>query len=232
MAGDSDPNSDAKTSGGGGDGWSGFLTELLKGFLILRDVFGYAFPGAIFLGIGILSKRIDPQKLRAAYLSYPLPLWAIAALVIVTCYAIGNILAAIAYMRWNWSPSSPTSVTAARLDARLRYPALLVEADRREIIAMFRGSTGMALLLGVVFFYWLDWLPYQWMFILGAVALLVPFYFGTMPYLSIVQEATVQAAKLSDEKAKENAAAAAAPQSKAGRGLVDALKAWLAPLFK
>jgi len=230
MADDSDSKSDAKKSGD--DGWSGFLTELLKGFLILRDVFGYAFPGAIFLGVGILSNRIDPQKLRDAYRSYPLPAWSIAALVIVACYAVGHILAAIAYLRWDWPSAEepPTSVTAAMLDARLRYPVLLVESDRREILAMFRGSTGTGLVLGVVLFYWLKWVPYEWMFVLGGVALLIPFHFSTMRHLNVVKQATVDAAKLSDAKAKENAAAAAAPE--ASKGLVDALKAWLAPLFK
>ena len=102
--------------------------------------------------------------------------------------------------------------------------------DRREILAMFRGSTGTGLVLGVVLFYWLKWVPYEWMFVLGGVALLIPFHFSTMRHLNVVKQATVDAAKLSDAKAKENAAAAAAPE--ASKGLVDALKAWLAPLFK
>ena len=39
--------------------WPGFVAQLNSTFNLLRDVFGYAMPGGVFIATGLLSKRFS-----------------------------------------------------------------------------------------------------------------------------------------------------------------------------
>jgi len=98
----------AGASGNSSDGvqsWPGFFAELVKSFLLLRDIFGYALPGAVFLGIGVISHRISFQQLSDLLQPYEMPGWMALIFVLGACYVTGQILAAIAYLPidlWKW----------------------------------------------------------------------------------------------------------------------------------
>lgn len=90
----------------GAAGWPQFLSELTKSFLILRDIFGYALPGAVFVAMGMVGGQAPVrhiQQLMAGY--YPgLSGWAWALIALVASYLAGNIMAQVAYIWWNtWS---------------------------------------------------------------------------------------------------------------------------------
>ena len=78
--------------------WPGLLAQLNKTFLLIRDLFGYALPGGVFLAIGILSKRFSVIDIKSFFFPYQTPVWAIFILLVGACYIVGDILATIAYM--------------------------------------------------------------------------------------------------------------------------------------
>lgn len=88
-------------NGSGGDSWPGFLSELTKSFLILRDVFGYALPGGVFLSIGVLCKRFSLSDIKYLLDPYQLPAWLAVLVGLAGCYAVGHVMAGIAYLFFN-----------------------------------------------------------------------------------------------------------------------------------
>jgi len=131
--------------------WPGFLAELSKGFLILRDVFVYALPGAVFLSVGLLCRRYSLRDVQYYLLEpYKLPPWLALVLGLGVCYAIGHVMAAIAYLRYNFG--NFTEVPVKLIQARGQHPELLIELDRQSTMTMIPGPTGLSLLLGSSFF--------------------------------------------------------------------------------
>src|SRR5260370_2336248 len=76
-------------------GWSGLLIELVRGFILLRDVIGYAMPGVVFLGLVVLADRNN--RLTALKNAYQFSAWGTVVLAVIACYTVGNVLAAVAY---------------------------------------------------------------------------------------------------------------------------------------
>ena len=152
-------------------GWPGLLSELQKSFNLLRDVFGYAMPGAVFLSIGLLSGRISLGQVNKLLNPYQPPTWAVVALLIIVCYVVGQVLAAVAYTPSNlrkyfrarknpadpWVKHHPTEVSGHLLEIQRLYPGFLSSLERRETIAILIGSTMVALLGGALVFC-LTWL--------------------------------------------------------------------------
>jgi len=208
----------AKSGNGGGDSnsWPGFLSELSKGFLILRDIFGYAFPGAVFLAIGALNKDFSLQNFHDKFLSL-LPTWIVVTVGLAACYAIGHVLSAIAYFffnTWKWplgqgkhtsakqpSKSGPTLSSPELILARERHPELMAEAERQSVMTQLRGSTGVAMVLGpLVFGPFRSNISYSyWMLILAGLFQWVVFFFSAMPHVNDLKANTVRAAELSDQ---------------------------------
>ena len=94
--------------------WPGFLSELNKTFGLIRDVFGYALPGGVFLAIAVMAKRaghggFSLSDVKTA-VPFHIPAWLAFLALLAACYAIGDVLAAIAYMpvglmKWfQWLP--------------------------------------------------------------------------------------------------------------------------------
>jgi hypothetical protein len=144
--------------------WPSVVNLLLDTFLLLRDIFGYALPGGLFLAVGIISGRLSLSRLDALLAPYHPPTWALAILLITGCYLVGHVLAGIAYLRndfWKlfhlndteWMADYPTEVNGRDLYLRHYYPGLFREWDRRETLAMLTYCTVAALLLGWIVFF-------------------------------------------------------------------------------
>jgi len=89
-------------SGDGASSWPGLFAQLNKTFDLIRDVFGYALPGAVFLAIGVMAKKaglggFSLQDVKGA-VPFQVPGWALFLGTLAACYATGDIMAAIAYM--------------------------------------------------------------------------------------------------------------------------------------
>ena len=78
--------------------WPGLLGQVNKTFDLIRDVFGYALPGAVFLAIGLISRRYTLDALDHLLSPYTLTAWAAFIVVVAASYAAGNVMAAIVYM--------------------------------------------------------------------------------------------------------------------------------------
>jgi hypothetical protein len=213
----------AKSSddGGGSDSWPGFLSELSKSFLILRDVFGYALPGAVFLSIGVLCRRFSLHDVQYYLLDpYHLPAWLAALLGLGTCYAVGHVLNAIAFLRWDF-PEKPskahrsqgsvppaaleqcsTEVPTRLIDIRGRRPELLTELERQSTMTQFRGSAAVAMVLGSLLFYWFPTPPLGWLLALAGVFQFAIFYLSAMPHIERLKTSTIEAAELADQADK------------------------------
>jgi hypothetical protein len=200
---------DGSDSGGG---WPGFFTYLNQTFDLVRDVFGYALPGGVFFAIGILSGRFNLQDVdKLLSPPYQPPAWAAVGVALAACYAMGHILAALAYLvpdllkivfhlckRDGWVKKFHTEVTPKMLEIRRRHPDFFVSIDRRETMALTTGGVGMAMLLGFIVFYWHRPLPQRLFFNDGKLflwgGLFILFEFGTAFFHLIrVREAIVEA---------------------------------------
>ncbi len=203
---------DAKDSAKSGDSaqtWSGLISELQKSFNLLRDVFGYAMPGAVFLSIGLMSGRIKVRQVSELLAPLTVPTWAIVALLIIVCYVVGQVLAAVAYTPSNilkalWAKKHPawvkkqyTEVSPELLEVQRHYPGFLLTLDRRETIGIFIGSTMVALLGGTAVFY-LHWFTLPRALLLGGLILLVDFW-TVFSHLGRVRTAIEAASKLAAE---------------------------------
>lgn len=78
--------------------WPAFLAQVNNTFNLLRDVFGYAMPGGVFLAIGLISKRFSLSDVDELLSPYHPPTWAYFILAVCACYIVGDMLAATAYM--------------------------------------------------------------------------------------------------------------------------------------
>jgi hypothetical protein len=163
------------SDGGSSGSWPGFLSELTKNFLILRDIFGYALPGAVFLAIGLFSRRFSLRDVQYFFEPYQLPVWLGLTLGLVACYTAGHVMAQLAYFPDNWKAwrrmmkakadakrkdkvTDPQKteckcLNPVLIEIRESHPALLTEYDRQSTISQFRGGVGAAMLLGFVVFY-------------------------------------------------------------------------------
>jgi hypothetical protein len=165
--------------GGNSGSWPGFLSELTKNFLILRDIFGYALPGAVFLAIGLFCRRFSLRDVQYFFEPYKIPAWLGLTLGLVACYTAGHVMAQLAYLPDNWKawrrmmkakadasadadgkPKAAVeekteckSLDPVLIEIRESHPALLTELDRQSTISQFRGGVGAAMLLGFVVFY-------------------------------------------------------------------------------
>jgi hypothetical protein len=212
----------AKSNGGdgGADSWPGFLSELTKSFLILRDIFGYALPGAVFLSIGVLCRRFSLGDVQQLLRPYQLPAWLAVAVGLGACYTVGHVMAQLAYFFYNtwkfpWSQNvgsfhwprkkaksgaagadektSHTLAPCELINLREDHPALLTEWDRQTIMTQLRGSTGAALLVGYLVFYAFPTPPIGVMAGAAGAFLLLVFWFSAMPHMDELTDRTIVA---------------------------------------
>jgi hypothetical protein len=221
-------------------GWSGLLSELQKSFNLLRDVFGYAMPGGVFLSIGLLSGRISLRQFKQLLDPYQLPDWGVVAVLTLVCYVVGQVLAAVAYtpaslrkyyrVKRNpedpWVKDHPTEVSGHLLEVKRLYPGFVASLERRETLAIFIGSTMVALLAGWLVFCH-SWLNLCCTLVIAGIILFIDFW-TAMPHLERVQnavsEAYIEAEKYEKERRNSGTASAANPDE-VKQALVELIKA-------
>jgi hypothetical protein len=163
-------------------GWAKVVEELIRSFEILRDIFGYALPGGVFLGIGVLTGKINLATVAAQLKPLLLPAWAGAILLIAGAYVTGQILAAVAYTPWSiakwmvwlgnhehfqpdspekrttpgtaldWLLWHPTEVSPEVVKIRTARPELCSTLERRETLTVLEGAVTIALGAGAFLF--------------------------------------------------------------------------------
>lgn len=212
--------------------WSDVVHELISSFLLLRDIFGYALPGAVFLGIGVLSGRLRLKDLHELLSAYQPPTWVVIAASIAACYVVGHVLASIAYLRIDIYKvilkllkseslkDYPTEVNADDLYYRHYYADLFQDKERRETLSLFTFATMTGLLLGFVVFCWLE-LSFK-----AAIGLAGLFLFAdsltTMGHLKRVRTAIHEAGNRIMENDRKTAPPAGQDQQDANAGHPDA----------
>ncbi len=163
--------------------WPGFVGQLNKTFMLVRDAFGYALPGGVFLTIGLICQSYNLSELKSLLSPYTLPSWAAFIAVVAACYTAGALMAATAYMPigvakyivWmldrhvqhvdkptegslrDWLINNPTEVTSEILQIRVQHVEILNTLDRRETLNLMAGSMAAALLTGWYVFCYAHW---------------------------------------------------------------------------
>ena len=195
--------------------WPGFVDQLNKTFMLVRDVFGYTFPGGVFFVVGLITGKISLAKISSWLQPWQPRGWAAAFLAVWAAYIMGHVLVTIVYLPIDLLKcyyayrikharnhqeakeytakleSVPTEVTAPMLTIRESHPGFFGTLDRRETMAMLAGATGGALVVGTAIF-GRPWDYSCWMLALVGVALLLDFA-TAMPHLQRVREAIIAA---------------------------------------
>lgn len=153
--------------------WS-LLGNLVRSFLLLRDLFGYLIPGLVFVASAIYyvfpERFANKSPLVIANLaSDAVKNWPILIALVVAAYVAGHCLVAIGYMLYDLvrkvarikSPLTADAQAQARKDLhyyRHAYPDVFVERDRRSTINILRIGLAVALVID-----WFAWpAPYRW----------------------------------------------------------------------
>lgn len=91
-------------SGDGASNWPVLVGQINSTFMLIRDAFGYALPGAVFLTIGVIAKNgcetcggFTLKQLGDA-IPFEIPAWGGLLATLAASYAAGNVMAAIVYM--------------------------------------------------------------------------------------------------------------------------------------
>ncbi len=165
--------------------WPALVDQINQTFNLVRDVFGYALPGAVFLAVSLISGRFTLARVQSLLSPYHLPPWVAFVAVVAACYPVGTVMAAAAYMPFmlaktavwildiiskppdppkgvrgcltKWLATHPREVTAEILQIRAHHPKLLDTLDRRETLALLAGSMTTALLGGWYVFCCAKW---------------------------------------------------------------------------
>ncbi|MBZ5696571.1 MAG: hypothetical protein LAN36_14575 [Acidobacteriia bacterium] len=194
-----------------GTSWTDLLAYLIRSFILLRDVFGYALSGGVFLLIGIYSGHVHLQEdVFSIAGAYP-PKWAIAIIVIALCYVSGHFVIAAVYsvpdayglIKKRFSTNSKEEKEEKQLQEasdllvyRKEYPDIFIELDRRAIIALLRRGLAGSLVVGLAIFYCLYQHP-RTLLALGALIMLFNAYTAGchIGYMSKVTLRAAQTAK-------------------------------------
>jgi len=194
--------------------WPGFVDQLNKTFMLVRDVFGYTLPGGVFFVVALASGRVTLAQVSRLLLPYKPHGWAAFLLAVWASYIMGHILITIVYfpidllkLRYRHQPHRlrriPTEVVPEILRIREDHPKFLTDLDLRETMAMLGGGTGGALVIGAATFCTTWDLPCK-MFVIVGLLLLLDFV-TAMPHLERVREATIEADRQAKEAEKHDA---------------------------
>ena len=131
------------------------LGNLVSGFLLLRDVFGYVIPGAVFLAI---VAHTHGGSSHPPVSDTP---WFVFLILLLASYVIGQILVTIGYtfyggVGWIRRGMRRATTDNARADEqytnlqyyRYLYPAMFNERDRRDTVNILRIGLAVAFVVG------------------------------------------------------------------------------------
>jgi hypothetical protein len=142
--------------------WS-LLGSLISSFLLLRDLFGYAIPGAVLVAIATYPELSDPNRLQLPLANEPT--WFKLIVAVTGAYVIGQVLATIGYTLYtnkkvqsllNWItvryngqiPAQPDpTMDVDALYFRYLYPSIFLEVDRRDTLTILRVALSIAFVL-------------------------------------------------------------------------------------
>ena len=188
--------------------WTRLLADLVRGFILLRDLFGYVLPGAFFLLIGAqsghLSSFADLSKIPGAE-SHPwmavflllLLSYVLGHFLVVTFYFIPDVIDLIKMVVRKWRRKEADANKAKHKSDYLRYheeyPDIFIEYDRQSIIALLRQGLAASLLLGLLVFYRLYSHPLRVMAAAGVI-MLINTYFGGR-HIKELKKLTLKAAE-------------------------------------
>jgi hypothetical protein len=144
------------------------LGTLVSGFLLLRDVFGYLLPGALFLVL--VGSHTPPHQsawLIALSANFPfvsVHFWFFTTTMLLVSYLAGQILVAIGYesahlvecsVGWIKGKKRPEAQPPSvdELYYRYLYPSIFTEVDRRGTINILRLGVAFSLLTGSGFLF-------------------------------------------------------------------------------
>jgi len=200
-----------------------FLGSLVSGFLLLRDIFGYIIPGAVFAALALVKtipffhdhpQYIDPFR--------PLPSWLDIFIGVVALYVVGQLLVAVGYTLYEafdalkrMAGAKPETLHPKAAEARAKkaaerkqeridgirertyywymYPSMFNELDRRNTINILRVGLALALTAGAWFVLQVSIVPASVSLACG-IFLLVNGYRG-MTHIAEYAKGTVAAAR-------------------------------------
>src|SRR5258708_23867021 len=124
-----------------------FLENTTNSFLLLRDIFGYAVPGAVVVGMAAYRyPAISPLKWAS------FPPWFLVVIVIGLCYISGQVSVSLGCTLFGLTdkilkrlPLRPDA--SDLLYYRYLYPPLFSERDRRDTINVMRIGLGISLVI-------------------------------------------------------------------------------------
>ena len=136
------------------------MIDLVRNFLLLRDIFGYLLPGIVFLLLGMLTGRfLIPDWLAILDLSF----WQRVFVFLIMALVAGHVLVAISYLPANLKQlgearkklaESPTELSGDEIEGRARFPGLFMEYDRRTTQSIMVSGLAIAFLLTALMVYW------------------------------------------------------------------------------
>lgn len=182
--------------------WSDLLAELVRSFVLMRDVFGYLLPGAFFLLIGMQSGHLEEFVGKAKLPSPDSHPWLFSISFVVVSYILGHFLVATSYVHLNVASivrelqrrprerriadnkkqendereaakdKSADQQAADLLRYHQDFPKIFIEHDRQSIMALLRQGLTAALLLGVLVFYCLYDRQF-WVMVVAGIVMLI-----------------------------------------------------------
>ena len=188
--------------------WTKLLADLVRGFILLRDVFGYLLPGVLFLLIGAQSGHLSSFADVSRLSSMDLPRWVVVLLLLVISYMIGHFLVATFYfipdliglikqairkLKKKEPDAEKEKARSELLRYHKEYPDIFIELDRQSILALLRVGLAGSLLLGLLVFYGLYPHPLRVMAAAGVLMLINTIFGGV--HLKELRKASVKAAK-------------------------------------
>lgn len=194
--------------------WTDLLAGLIRGFVLLRDVFGYILPGFVFLLIGIRSGRVPEFNEFCKICGVDSPRWMAGILVLITSYVLGHFVVATVFFpldlvrlireKIGKKENGEEQKSKEELDAqsqeasdllryRKRYAEIFIELDRRSILALLRTGLAGSVLLGLVTFYWLY--PYRRSLVFAAGAIMLFSANGAYRHVKGMKKVTLKAAR-------------------------------------
>jgi len=190
--------------------WSDLLAQLVRSFVLMRDVFGYVLPGALFLLIGALLGHPPMFEHPADFPGAESHPWLLMLVLVVVSYFAGQFIITISYLiedvpriltkAWYKLTGKTGKMDTQRaqdnadfLRLHREFPDIYIEHDRQSIIALLRRGLAASVVLGILVFRYLYMHPVKIIAAAGGIMLFnaVSGYF----YMKDLKRDTLQAAR-------------------------------------
>ncbi|SRR6266849_266691 len=193
--------------------WTGLLADLIRGFVLLRDLFGYVLPGVVFLLVGVHSGHVPGFEEFCKICGLELPKWMAGFLLLVVSYVTGHFLVATVFfipdlmglIRKRISKGKTVQESDAQgqeasdlLRYRKEFPDIFIELDRRSILAVLRVGLAGSALLGFAVFYWLY--PYRRSLLVAAGVIMLFSAYGANRHIKEMRRVTLRAARDAEKR--------------------------------